>query len=540
VIDLLKWSHIYIFLGVFFLSVFLTNPALADEELSISEKAQKYLGVPYLTNGQEPTQGFSTGGFIQYVFKEAKDVDLPLYPREQFKLGKDVNKEDLQSGDLVFFEGANTKNVTSVGIYVGNDEVIISSTSKGVIKAKLIEGSYYADKYIGAKRLDTDNIYQVESPLLKEAMKYIDVDYSDSGKTPDGGFNSAGFVQYVFEQTLNLEIPDNSSEQWGLGQNISKENLQPGDVLFFKNLDTGYITTTSFYLGNGQMIYSSPSKGITLVNFEDSSYWNDRFYGAKRIEEVADIDRGDPLITEALKYIGVPYLEGGKTPNGFDCSGFTKYVYEKAMGIYLPGAPEQQWELGTPVEKKDIQVGDLVFFQDTHRPGISHVGIYAGNNQMIQASRTDTAQVRINYLSYNFYTEKFAGIRRVRNLIIPKSIPVVKEATDLLNVPYQLGGTSPQGFDTGGFVQYVYKQVGIHLPRYGKDMLQKGTEVKEEYLQPGDLVFFEANSIIPAIYVGNGQIAVVSRNQGVQIVNYKVSSYWKSIYYGARHINIEE
>jgi cell wall-associated NlpC family hydrolase len=71
-------------------------------------------------------------------------------------------------------------------------------------------------------------------------------------------------------------------------------------------------------------------------------------------------------------------------------------------------------------------------------------------------------------------------------------------------------------------------------------MLQKGTEVKEEDLQPGDLIFFESNSMIPAIYVGNEQIAVVSKNEGVRIVNYKVSSYWKSIYYGARRINIGE
>ncbi|PEB64296.1 gamma-glutamyl hydrolase [Priestia megaterium] len=538
--DLSKWLHTCLFLGVFFLSVFLANTAFADEELSISETAQKYLGVPYLTDSQEPNQGFSTGGLIQYVFKEAKDVDLPLYPREQFKLGKDVNKEDLKAGDLVFFKGANTENVTSVGIYNGNNEIIISSVSKGVIKTELTEGSYYEDRYIGAKRLDADNLYQVESPLLKEAMKYVGVGYSSNGKTPDEGFSSAGFVQYVFEHALHLKLPDNSSEQWSLGQTISKENLQPGDVLFFKNTDTGDITTTAFYLGNGQMIYSSPSEGITAIDFEDSSYWNSRFYGAKRITEVPDIDRENPLITEALKYMGVPYVEGGKTPNGFDCSGFTKYVYEKAMGIYLPEAPEQQWELGTPVEKKDIQVGDLVFFQDTHRPGISHVGIYAGHNQMIHASRTDTAEVRINYLSYNFYTEKFAGIRRMNTLVIPKNIPVVKEATDLLNVPYQSGGTSPEGFDTGGFVQYVYKQVGIDLPRYGKDMLQKGTEVKEEDLQPGDLIFFESNSMIPAIYVGNGQIAVVSKNEGVRIVNYKVSSYWKSIYYGARRINIGE
>ncbi|MGG0305911.1 NlpC/P60 family protein [Priestia megaterium] len=82
--------------------------------------------------------------------------------------------------------------------------------------------------------------------------------------------------------------------------------------------------------------------------------------------------------------------------------------------------------------------------------------------------------------------------------------------------------------------------VKSNLPHYGKDMLQIVTEVKEEDLQPGDLTFFESNSIIPAIYVGNGQIAVISRNEGVRIVNYKVSSYWNPIYYSARRINIDE
>ncbi|MFP3846131.1 C40 family peptidase [Priestia filamentosa] len=534
-----KRFYTYLILGIFFLFIFLPNSAFANEEKSVSETAQKYLGVSYFTDGQEPNQGFSTGGLVQYVFKEAKDLELPLYPREQFELGKDVEKGNLQAGDLVFFKGENTENVTSVGIYNGNNEVIISSVSKGVIKAELTEGSYYANKYIGAKRLDPNNLYGIESPLLKEAMKYIGVDYSSNGKTPEEGFNSARFVQYVFEQALHLKVPGNSSEQWSLGEDISKENLQPGDVLFFKNADTGNITTTAFYVGKGRMIYSSSTKGITIIEFKDSSYWNSRFYGAKRITEVRDIDREDPLISEALKYIGAPYLESGKTPSGFDCSGFTKYVYEKALGIYLPGAPEQQWKLGTPVKKEDIEVGDLVFFENTHRPGISHVGIYAGNNQMIHASRTGSAEVRINYLSYNFYTEKFAGIRRVKNLTIPKDNPVVKEAIDLLNVPYKSGGTSPEGFDTSGFVQYVYKQIGMDLPRYGKNMLQEGTEVKEEDLQPGDIVFFKSSSIIPAIYVGNGQIAVVSRTEGVRITNYKVSSYWNPIYYSARRLNVE-
>ncbi|KAB2334825.1 NlpC/P60 family protein [Cytobacillus depressus] len=531
-----KWQNTSFFLATFFLSFFFVHTVFAAEDFSISKTAQQYLGVPYTINGQDPNQGFSTGGLTHYVFKEAKNVDLPLYPKEQFKLGKAVDRRDLQPGDLIFFSGTSKSDVTSVGIYNGNNEVVISSVSKGVLITKLSDGSYYGDRYISAKRINTDNLYQVEHPLIVEAMKYVGTNYSSNGKTPDDGFISAGFIHFVFGTSLNLKLPEVSSEQWSLGANISKENLQPGDVLFFKNTDTGRITTTAFYVGNGKMIYSSVSKGITIIDIEHSSYWNERYYGAKRITKVPDIDQKDPLIAEALKYIGAPYVEGGKTPKGFDCSGFTKYVYEKAMGIHLPEAPEQQWLLGTPVEKKDIEIGDLVFFKDTHRPGISHVGIYAGNNQMIHASRTKTAKVTTTYLSNSFYTEKFAGIRRVKHLQLSNEVPVIKKATDLLGTPYLPGGTTPIGFDTGGFVQYVYQQLGIELPRYGKDMLLKGTEVKEENLQPGDLVFFKSNSIIPSIYMGDGKIAVVSSSEGVRIVNYKVSSYWGPIYHSARRI----
>ncbi|MGE7768852.1 C40 family peptidase [Peribacillus sp. NPDC096540] len=529
-----KWRNTCLILGIYFLSVFFAHTAFAAEELSITKAAQKYIGSPYIVNGQEPDKGFSTGGFTKYVFKEVENVDLPMSPREQFNLGKTIERKDLLPGDLIFFSGKNTSEVTNVGIYNGNDEVIISSVSKGVIKTKLTEGSYYGENYISAKRLDPENLYQVEHPLLVEAMKYVGTNYSINGKTPDEGFNSPGFVQFIFEKSLDIEIPEDAGAQWSIGKKISKDDLQPGDVLFFKNKDTGKITTTAFYVGKGNMIYSSASDGVTTINFEQSS-WNDRYYGAKRITEVSDIDRKDPLISEALKYIGVPYLEGGKTPKGFDCSGFTKYVYEKAMGIYLPEAPEQQWQLGTPVEKKDIKIGDLVFFKDTHRPGISHVGIYAGNNQMIHASRTKAGKVVTTYLTSNYFTEKFAGIRRVTNLKIPDNIPVVKKATDLLDVPYLSGGTTPEGFDTGGFVQYVYQQIGIELPRNGKDMLKKGTEVKKGDLEPGDLVFFESDSIIPAIYIGNEQIVVVS-SEKVRVVNYKVSSYWGPIYHSARRV----
>lgn len=91
--------------------------------------------------------------------------------------------------------------------------------------------------------------------------------------------------------------------------------------------------------------------------------------------------KGQAIITEAKKYIGTPYLWGGSTPAGFDCSGFTEYVYAK-VGVSIPRTTSTQWAGLTPISSP--KPGDLVFF-NTNTTGVSHVGIYLGNNQFIHA-----------------------------------------------------------------------------------------------------------------------------------------------------------
>ncbi|MFL6561892.1 MAG: NlpC/P60 family protein, partial [Bacillus sp. (in: firmicutes)] len=96
---------------------------------------------------------------------------------------------------------------------------------------------------------------------------------------------------------------------------------------------------------------------------------------------VPTVSKVQMVMTEAKKYIGTPYLWGGNTPAGFDCSGLTSYVFNKA-GITIPRTATTQWSglkaVSTP------KPGDLVFFE-TYAPGPTHVGIYLGNNQFIQA-----------------------------------------------------------------------------------------------------------------------------------------------------------
>ena len=116
------------------------------------------------------------------------------------------------------------------------------------------------------------------------------------------------------------------------------------------------------------------------------------------------------IIDNAKKLLGTPYVWGGTTPKGFDCSGFVQYVFNLS-GITLPRTTTEQYKVGTYVAKSNLQPGDLVFLQNTYRTGISHVGIYIGNGNMIHAS--SSKGVVTSSLSVSYYTEHYYGARRV-------------------------------------------------------------------------------------------------------------------------------
>lgn len=116
------------------------------------------------------------------------------------------------------------------------------------------------------------------------------------------------------------------------------------------------------------------------------------------------------IVAEAKKYIGTPYVWGGSAPGGFDCSGFTQYVLNRC-GISIPRTTAEQYSVGTYISKGKLQPGDLVFLQNTYRAGISHVGIYIGNGQMIHAS--SSKGVTVSNLSGSYYVEHYYGARQL-------------------------------------------------------------------------------------------------------------------------------
>ena len=112
------------------------------------------------------------------------------------------------------------------------------------------------------------------------------------------------------------------------------------------------------------------------------------------------------VIGIAMQYLGVPYVWGGASPSGFDCSGFSMYVFAQ-MGVSLPHHAASQYGMGTPVSKDQLEAGDLVFFN-----GLGHMGIYMGGGQFVHAPHSGDV-VKISSLSDSWYASTWVGARRL-------------------------------------------------------------------------------------------------------------------------------
>ena len=121
---------------------------------------------------------------------------------------------------------------------------------------------------------------------------------------------------------------------------------------------------------------------------------------------VAPPSRYGGVVGIAMRYLGVPYRWGGASPStGFDCSGFTMYVYAQ-VGVSLPHYTGAQWNMGTPVSRDQLQPGDLVFFN-----GLGHMGIYVGGGNFIHSPHTGDV-VKISSMS-GWYAQTYVGARRL-------------------------------------------------------------------------------------------------------------------------------
>ncbi len=141
-------------------------------------------------------------------------------------------------------------------------------------------------------------------------------------------------------------------------------------------------------------------------------------------------DSASDLVLTAMNFLGVPYRRGGTDEDtGFDCSGFTRHVFENSVGLLLPRRSQDQAKADDlqPVRKDDLKPGDLVFF-NTMRHAFSHVGIYIGDDKFIHSPRTGSA-VRIEDMRESYWLKRYNGARRAPVLSVAGAAPSISAGT---------------------------------------------------------------------------------------------------------------
>ena len=137
---------------------------------------------------------------------------------------------------------------------------------------------------------------------------------------------------------------------------------------------------------------------------------NPQDYAAAKGHRKGNVGLREEIVTAAKRYVGVPYRWGGESPaTGFDCSGLTMVVY-RINGLNLPRSSRQQWKVGKPIDRRQLQKGDLVFFATAGGNKISHVGIYAGRDIFLHAPGRGR-RIQTSSLSSKYFRTRYIGAR---------------------------------------------------------------------------------------------------------------------------------
>ena len=217
------------------------------------------------------------------------------------------------------------------------------------------------------------------------------------------GYMSADYI--TFKERENIDLGYGVVED----ASVNLRDTPSADGALLATLTTG---ETAYIIGLNCGWYKVQYEGQTgyirsdLLALTEPPRWNSQNYvGEAPVVETV----GEQIVNYAYNFLGTPYVWGGTSTSGFDCSGFTQYVF-KQMGYSIKRTAAQQLTCGYAVT--DLQLGDLVFFENTYTTGAdaSHVGIYVGDNQFIHAA---SGGVKVTDLSDDYYAARYIGARRV-------------------------------------------------------------------------------------------------------------------------------
>ena len=225
-------------------------------------------------------------------------------------------------------------------------------------------------------------------------------------------------VLYVNAGTINLRKEPSSSSEILTNLTLNTEVIVISEDAGWTKVKVGeyegYIASTLLSDTKQEETVTSRSSGIRqeeAVSSDTSSESAETFTVSNATNtnsSSAVATTGSAVVEKAKAYLGSKYVYGGTSPSGFDCSGFTYYIY-KQFGITLNRTAAAQYSNGVPVARSDLQLGDLIMFG---KSGINHVGIYIGGGKIVHAANPSRGVVT-DTINSGYYNTNYVGARRV-------------------------------------------------------------------------------------------------------------------------------
>lgn len=311
---------------------------------------------------------------------------------------QEENSLNIELGEYKIAEATNLKLIPSINA----TDVLELKVDETVNVVEIINGwvcikTENATGWIRQEKLKKEEpkeeTQQTEQPTTTVKTQYVSA--TSVNVRAEANTNSS----IVTTLTLNTKVEVSSEEN---GWSKVKVNNQEGYILSSLLSNTQTQTSRSLNTSRTSQTTNANANNNTNNNKETTTQ-------TQTSTQNTSSSNGSAIVATAKKYLGYRYVYGGASPStGFDCSGFTSYVY-KQHGISLNRTAAGQYSNGVAVSRANLQPGDLVMFG---KSGINHVAIYIGGGQIIHASTPSTG-VRIDSLSTGYYNNNYVGARRI-------------------------------------------------------------------------------------------------------------------------------
>lgn len=413
--------------------VYATNGKANQETVRMRKEASTESSVVTLISLDEEVEVLSEEGewykikyktYTGYVRKDMLNVDGKTETAQNTNSENTTSSEEIKDKIEIGYIGtiASKLDLKLVPSITSSNINTIEENSKITIKDIINKWSYVeTDNKSGwvltskikiAEQKNEENKVEENNEQTSEESKKEEKVKTEEKKTTE-------VTKYVSAETLNMrETADNDAKLINQLKANTKVTVIETTGTWSKikvNGKTGYVA--SKYLSDKKVDITSRSEDLDRGN-NNSQEEDKKNTQTEKETNTSDSNSstlsGSGIVACAKKYLGCKYVSGGSSPStGFDCSGFTSYVY-KQCGISISRTSGAQASNGTAVSKLNLQPGDLVIFNNKSNTSIGHVGIYIGGNTFIHAGNSGTGVIMTS-LSDSYYSARYVTGRRIIN-----------------------------------------------------------------------------------------------------------------------------